>query len=107
MIFSGKLRHKISIEQRTTAPDEYGQTVETWSKIGERYAAILPIVATEQAASGRFGATLTHQIMMRHFAGIDPQMRLKFGNRIFNIVDIKEDPTLVRDVLLKVAEVLP
>jgi len=40
MLPAGKLKNRVAIQRFTTAPDEYGELIETWAGLTARWAAI-------------------------------------------------------------------
>ena len=105
---SGRLRHLVEIQRPERTVDEYGQTVENWVKFAERRAAILPVSMAEQEAFAKLQAELTHSVVIRFCDGIAPDMRIYWPatKRAFNIVEIKQDATFRRDMILKVTELV-
>ncbi len=87
---SGDLRHRITIESRTTSQDAYKDTVESWSTVGTYWACIRPASGREQVVAEQLQAQVTHSIVMRHqgATSITPKMRVTFGSRTFHIQSV-------------------
>lgn len=68
---SGKLRHVITLQRATVAPNAAGTPVETWAATGA-YRAELVSDATTEGQRGAGGATETGAILfrVRYVAGI-------------------------------------
>ncbi len=89
--------------------NEYGEpSVREWTLFLRTRAAILPVSASEQEKFAKLQGELTHSVVMRYRPGIQPDMRIVWPaeNRIFEIIEIKQDPTFRRDLVLKVSELV-
>ena len=65
-----------------------GGMTQTWATVATVFAAIWPVSAVERIRSGSPTMTTTHRIQIRHYAGLSPAWRVKFGTRYFNIVSV-------------------
>ncbi len=81
----GRLRHKITIEKVTETISDAGETVETWAEFATVWAEITPLRGREYWASKQTTSEVTGKIRIRYLAGITSKMRVKHGERIFNI----------------------
>jgi len=95
MISTGKLIHRVVVQQRTTTQDGYGQQLDTWVDMKEVSANIKPIGGREKLRSMAINATLTHTVAVRFSAMFMPPLdstkwRIKYGTRIFNIVATRD-----------------
>lgn len=90
IIRSGDLRHRITIESRSTANDNFGDPVETWSTVGEYWCHVRPATGREQMVAGQMQAEISHAIVMRYqgTTAITPNMRVQYGQRTFNIQSV-------------------
>lgn len=94
---SGRLRHRIDIEQRTEYVDTNGDTVKDWVPYLSNIAAeIVPLSAREFIESGARQSEVTARITIRYRPGIDAKMRCvhtaKGVRTVYNIVGILRDP---------------
>ena len=85
---SEKLNKKITIQQIGTAKDSFGQMVETWVDVQTVYASIEPLTGKEFFAAKQIHSELTTTIKIRYLAGVDTSKRVKYGDRIFDILAI-------------------
>ena len=85
---AGKMRHRITIQQATTAADTYGQPIETWSTYAERWASIEPIRGREYWDAHQVNAEVTTRIRIRSLSGVTPKMRVSWNSQIFDIVSV-------------------
>ncbi|MGL4394909.1 MAG: phage head closure protein [Hyphomicrobium sp.] len=81
----GDLRHRIVIEAETRVSDGAGGASATWQTVAEVWAAIWPRSTDETFTADRLAGRATHDIWIRHRAGVVPAMRLRFGQRLFDI----------------------
>lgn len=89
----GKLRHRITLQELVKTDDGYGGIVETWQDVATVWAAIEPLKGTERYQAQQVQSELTHKVTIRYRAGIKPQMRILYGNRVFDIeavIDVDE-----------------
>ena len=97
---AGNLRHSIIFQQLTVANDTWGHSTETWTDQVNAYAAIWPLRGVERMEGMKLDNELTHKIRIRYRAGLHPKMRIKFGERYFNILSIINPDE--RDIYLEI-----
>jgi SPP1 family predicted phage head-tail adaptor len=103
---AGKLRHLIMI-QKLTEPEplsDIGEIEPDWQDFVSRYASINPLVGREYWSARQVNAEITGKINIRYVSGITPKMRVKFGDRIFNIEAIINVEERNRELVLLVSE---
>ena len=94
---AGRLRHLIRIEREVEPrdADDMGGYALAWETVVDLLpAAIDPLRGQEAIAGQQIEAQLTHKITTRYYPGIQPDMRVVFDSRIFNIRSVK----LLREV---------
>lgn len=82
---AGRLRHRVVVESPTTAPDNYGGLVTSWSTVGTYWAAIEPITGKERFASGERIAEGDVRIVMRYVGAITEAYRITHGGVVYDI----------------------
>lgn len=89
---SGKLRHRIVIEQLTETAGEFNQPGETYSNWKQGWwARIRPISGLELQVAGASQAERSHVVEMRYCKGLNEKHRIKWTDphakrvRYFNI----------------------
>lgn len=82
---AGKLRNSIEIQELTNTPDGQGGFSTAWTTIHTPNAMIKPVSGGERMRAMQLNATVTHRIYLRYVAGIEADMRVKFGDRLFQI----------------------
>lgn len=87
---AGTLRHRVTIQQRSTTTDALGQPTTTWSDVATVWADVSPLSGREllaaQAARAQINGIVTIRYQ-RQFS--DPvamaARRILYGSRILNI----------------------
>lgn len=89
-INSGKYRHVITFQRLRNTPNTYGEVSKSvannWEDFAKVRAAIFPISGKEVISREEQKGQITHRVYIRYFAGLDSNMRIKFGKRLFDIV---------------------
>jgi SPP1 family predicted phage head-tail adaptor len=96
MIGPGKLKHLITLRQKTLVPDGYGGYTETWADVAQKFALIEPVKAMKRFEAMQLGFEVTHTITMRKDLDlpITADMKIVFDGRTFDIlsvIDVDED----------------
>lgn len=79
------LRHRIEFQSLSLAANDSGGQVETWSTFATVWAKLMPKLVKEVNFAQRIEPRIDHEIVMRYYAGITANMRIKFGSRYFEI----------------------
>lgn len=89
----GRLRHRLTLESATRTPDGGGGASESWATVATVWASITPTGGSEAIDADALTGRISHEIVFRHRPGVAPVMRLRRGNRVFEIaavIDIDE-----------------
>ena len=100
MSLAHRLRHRVTIEQKTAGADAWGQPVETWETVAIVPAEVWPLSGREFVAAQAEQAGVTTRITIRYQAGIEPAMRVTHDGKTYNIKAVLPDPTLRRHITL-------
>ena len=100
MSLAHRLRHRVTIEQKTTGADAWGQPIETWETVAIVPAEVWPLSGREYIAAQAEQAGVTTKITTRYQAGIEPAMRVTHDGMTYNIKAVLPDPTLRRHLTL-------
>lgn len=100
MSIAHRLRHRVTIEQRTQTRDEWGGVVESWETVTIVPAEVYPLSGREFVAAQATQSGVTTKITIRYQAGIEPAMRVTHDGSIYNIRAVLPDPTLRRHLTL-------
>lgn len=88
---AGKLRHRITIQQRSSTQDSYGQPLVAWTDVATVWCAIDPLSGRELLAAEAVQSEITHKVVMRYRSGINAKMRVLYGSRIFDIQNVLDE----------------
>jgi SPP1 family predicted phage head-tail adaptor len=81
----GDLRHRVSIETAARTSDGGGGATVTWTLVADVWAAIWPRTSDETFDADRNAGRATHDIWIRFRGDVKPDMRIRFGTRVFDI----------------------
>lgn len=91
MAFANTLRHRISIQHRTTARDEAGQPIEVWSEFTPAYADIRVMGGLETIKAGAQTSKANASIRIRYREDVDASMRVLHGATVYQVVSVLPD----------------
>jgi len=82
------LRHRVTIEEVTRSGDDQGGFTETWTGRNTVWAGVEPLRGQERFEAQKINPKTTHKVILRYLEGLTPVMRVRFGDRIFNVEEI-------------------
>lgn len=88
MIRSGRLRHRVLIEQRTSSTDDLGDVAgEAWETVAAAWAAVEPLRGRELIAANQEHADVTTRVWLRpeHAPAITAGMRVNHAGRYYEV----------------------
>lgn len=89
-INAGKYRHIVTFQRLKDAQNSYGEISpnmdSNWEDAFTARVGIFPISGREALTEEVRKGEITHRIQLRYLKGIDNTMRIKFGERIFDII---------------------
>lgn len=89
---AGSLNRIISIQQRSSAVDGFGQEGVTWTDVLTNvHAAVEPLSGTETVAAGAQIGEMMLQVVIRYRPNVVVNMRVLYEGRIFNILSVLDD----------------
>ena len=86
MFNPGDLRHRITLQSPPTTQDSYGAPTGDYTDVATIWANINPISGRELFAAEQFASEITHRVRIRYRAGVTSSMRVKYGDRNFEIM---------------------
>lgn len=101
----GDLRHRITIQKRTTTINENGFEVETWEDYKTVWAAISNLHGREYFAAAAVQAENTVKFTVRYLPNLDPTMRIRFRDKTYDITAIDNIKYQNRFMEIKASEV--
>lgn len=87
----GKLDRRITIQSATTAPDAYGEPIETWSDLATLWAQVVPLGGREFFEARQVNAEQTVRFRIRYRADITREMRVIYDGLTYGIEAAEED----------------
>ena len=86
----GAMNERFALQQPIRTPDDAGGATVTWETVADVWAHVRPISGDERLAHDQLAGRLTHEVWIRHRAGVTPAMRFSQGARIYEIVAVLE-----------------
>ena len=87
----GRMRYRIEIQDYKSTQDADGFETREWMTVHTVWADIAPVSGKEYMASNKETAEITNKIYIRFRSGIKSTMRIKHGDRIFEIESVLGD----------------
>ena len=85
----GRLNKRVTIQERTTIPNELGEPVVTWVNVAtDIAAAVEPLQGRELFAAQQTQSEVTIRVRIRYRAGIKTAMRVLYGARTLDIQSV-------------------
>jgi SPP1 family predicted phage head-tail adaptor len=103
---AGKLRHRITIQDKTPSQNTFGEEDITWTDVATVWAAIVPLRGREFLDGKMETAEITTRIEIRHRDGIRPEMRVVHGATIYDIHAVIPIETRDREIHLMSQEIV-
>lgn len=101
----GNLNKRITLQQQTEEQDASGQLLDNWADIATVWAAIEPLSGREFFAAQQVNSEVTTKIRIRYRDGIKAYMRIKYGERIFDIQSVIDPKEQHKELVLMCREV--
>ncbi len=96
---AGDLRHRVTIESGVRTSDDAGGSTIEWQPVAKVWAAIWSRTVDEAFALDRVAGTATHDIWIRYRSDVSPDMRIRLGTRIFDVlgaIDVEDRGTWLK-----------
>jgi SPP1 family predicted phage head-tail adaptor len=88
---AGDYRQRVTLLQAQQGqPNELGETTPTTVPVRTVWAKVSPISSAKRMQNGQMTLDVTHTIRMRWVPFLDSTFSIKFGNRILDILDIRD-----------------
>jgi len=97
---AGELKHWITIQRSVISQDSELNSIETWSDVITVRAAALPKTGREFYQLSTRNSEITEAFHIRYHAAVTPHMRVKFGSRYLDIIDVTNPKEGKRELLL-------
>ena len=80
-----RLRHTVSVFEPVRARTDLGEMQESWLKVAEVPAAIMPVSAADRIRGDQAVSDVTHRIRLWWFEGLTHTHQLRMDGRTFEI----------------------
>lgn len=87
---AGRLRTELKLEELKTDADGIGGYTETWQEIALIWGEVRAVTSSSRFLAQRWHPETTHRITIRFDNAVKAGMRLRKGNRIFQIDAIQD-----------------
>lgn len=85
-INAGKYRHKVTFQRMAETKNSYGEATEDWEDAFVTKAGIFPNSGRDIQGQYVIQGEVSHRVHIRYMKGVNSEMRILFGNRVFDIV---------------------
>ena len=82
---AGKLRQRVTIQDKSVSQNTYGEEVITYVDWATVWAAVEPLRGREFLEGRQITAEVSTRIRIRYRSGISPEMRVKFGSKVYDV----------------------
>ncbi|MCX5512126.1 head-tail adaptor protein [Kaistia algarum] len=100
----GGLTHRVAIERPVRTEDGAGGASIAFEPFATVWAAIEPLSANEDGASGRLATRVTHRVTIRWRADLTGAMRLRHRGRILRIASLRDADESRRFLVIEAEE---
>ncbi len=102
----GKLNRRVEIMEFFKSRDEYGGEIGEWRPIAKVWASIIPKSGTEQMLSQQITAENTVKIVIRYCRWLTVLHRIRYENRLYEIVGTIDNATLHTATIINAKELV-
>ena len=102
----GDLRQILIIQQKVPTQKTSGEEKPVWTEVATVWGAAQPLRGQEYLEANRLQADLDIRFRIRYRPGITPAMRVKHGDRYFNIISVIHVNEQRREIQLMCKELL-
>lgn len=87
---AGNYQHKIELQRRTQVQNVYGELVDDWETARRPYAWFRAARGDEVLTGDKLDAGAVTTLRIRRIKSLDPSYRIRYGERIFEIVAVTD-----------------
>lgn len=102
----GLFRHRITFQSFSETTNENGFPVQDWTDVKTVWAMIKTLQGREYYQAATTQNENTVRFVIRYTAGINPDMRIKYKDRTFEILSIINDDELNKTLTIIAKEVV-
>jgi SPP1 family predicted phage head-tail adaptor len=82
---SGKMRHRVTIQEPIESKGEMGGTTKQWVEFHTCWADVRELSGRERILDGQLQSDITARAFIRYTANINSSMRLVHGEKVYQI----------------------
>lgn len=101
----GELNRRIEVLQLFEERDGYGAVVGAWQAVGRVWANIKPGIGSEHMTNQQVAGTENSAITVRFYAGLTKLHRIRYQDKTYEIVGIKDEETTHRWTVITAKEI--
>lgn len=102
----GELNRRIEVLRFIEERDEMGGVIGEWVTEGRVWANIKPQSGTEFFQTQQINAETTTKITVRFYAGLTVMHRIRYGDKLYEIIGIADDNTAHRMTVITAKEMV-
>jgi SPP1 family predicted phage head-tail adaptor len=99
-------RHRITFQSFTETTNENGFPVQDWTDVKTVWAMIKTLQGREYYEAATTQNENTVRFVIRYTSGINPDMRIKYKDRTFEILSVINDDELNKTLTIMAKEVM-
>jgi SPP1 family predicted phage head-tail adaptor len=105
---AGKMRQRVTLQRQTDTGglDDYGQPLPPWEDVASVWAAVDPLEGRELWAAQQVNAEISARISIRYREGVTTQMRVAFGDRLYDVLSLVDPEEGHRELQLLCRQVV-
>jgi len=88
MVAAALLDKRITLQQPTPTRNALGEPAIAWTDFATVWAGVQPIQGREFWAQQQVQSDVTVRVRMRFLRGVNSAMRIKYGDRVLNIISV-------------------
>lgn len=104
MVRAGPMRHRVTLEVRSTVQDTAGQQVQVWNVFARPRAALDRTLGKEIFASAQRAGRVPVVFRLRWLEGVTTAMRLIFDGKVHDIVSAVDQAGLKEEMVITAEE---
>ena len=103
---AGRLRHRVTIQEKVVTRDTFGEEVITWTDVATVWGSVEPMRGREFMEGRQVEAEVSTRIRIRYFPdGVEPEDRVSYDGRVFDILAVIEVEERHREMQLMCREI--
>ena len=103
---AGPMRHRVTLQQRSTGVDAAGGVLDSWDDVATRWASMDRASGSEVWASAQRSGRVPAVFRLRYLSGVVPAMRLLFDGRAYNILSAVDQSGLREELTITAEELV-